>query len=69
MSAPNSAIESTLVENRVFEPTAASMNGARISGMAAYDALCDEAAKDFEGFWARLTRTKPPSFLKPMVAK
>jgi acetyl-CoA synthetase len=56
MSAPNSAIESTLVENRVFEPTAASMNGARISGMAAYDALCDEAAKDFEGFWAKRAR-------------
>jgi acetyl-CoA synthetase len=56
MSAPNSAIESTLVENRVFEPTPASMNGARISGMAAYNALCDEAAKDFEGFWAKRAR-------------
>jgi acetyl-CoA synthetase len=37
---------------------------ARISGMAAYNALCDEANRDFEGFWARLARdnvvwTKP----------
>lgn len=36
----------------------------RISSMAAYQALCDEAEKDFEGFWTRLAReslvwTKP----------
>ena len=59
-----SAIESVLVENRVFPPPAAAVNGARISGMPAYQALCDEAGKDFEGFWARLARenlawTKP----------
>ncbi len=56
MSAPSSSIESTLVENRVFEPTAATVKAARVSGMAAYQALCDEADKDFEGFWARLAR-------------
>jgi acetyl-CoA synthetase len=51
-----SAIESVLVENRVFPPSDAAMRGARISGMAAYEALCKEAEKDFEGFWARLAR-------------
>ena len=56
MSAPSTSIESTLIENRVFEPTAATVKAARVSGMAAYQALCDEADKDFEGFWARLAR-------------
>ncbi|MBC5783073.1 acetate--CoA ligase [Ramlibacter sp. USB13] len=59
-----SAIESVLVENRVFPPSDATVKAARISGMAAYEALCREAEKDFEGFWARLARdnvqwTKP----------
>ncbi|MBP6503310.1 MAG: acetate--CoA ligase [Rhodoferax sp.] len=59
-----SAIESVLVENRVFEPTAATVKAARISGMAGYQALCAEAERDYEGFWARLARenlvwTKP----------
>jgi acetyl-CoA synthetase len=56
MSAPLSAIESTLVENRVFPPNPAFVKTARISGMDAYHALCAEAEKDFEGFWARLAR-------------
>ena len=51
-----SAIESVLVENRVFPPLAAAVTGARISGMEAYNALCQEAERDFEGFWARLAR-------------
>ena len=51
-----SAIESVLVENRVFPPSEAATRGARISGMAAYEALCKEAERDFEGFWARLAR-------------
>ena len=64
MSSPNSSIESVLVENRVFPPSDAVVQAARISGMAAYDALCAEADQDFEGFWARLARenlqwTKP----------
>src|SRR5205814_3452487 len=59
-----SAIESVLVENRVFPPSEATVKAARISGMAAYNALCQEAERDFEGFWARLARdnvvwTKP----------
>jgi acetyl-CoA synthetase len=56
MSAPSSAIESNLVENRVFFPTEAQQKAARISGMDGYNALCAEAEKDFEGFWARLAR-------------
>ena len=56
MSAPLSAIQSTLVENRVFHPDPALAKTARISGMAAYEALCKEAETDFEGYWARLAR-------------
>jgi acetyl-CoA synthetase len=57
-------IESVLIENRVFPPSEATVKRARISGMAAYNALCDDANRDFEGFWARLARdnvvwTKP----------
>lgn len=46
-----SAIESVLVENRVFPPSEATVKAARVSGMAGYNALCAEAANDFEGFW------------------
>ncbi|MEZ5705507.1 MAG: acetate--CoA ligase [Burkholderiaceae bacterium] len=53
MSTPSNAIESTLVENRVFEPSEATRQDARISGMDAYAALCAEAENDFEGFWAK----------------
>jgi acetyl-CoA synthetase len=56
MSAPNSAIESVLVENRVFPPSEATVRAARISGMDAYNALCQAAEQDFEGFWAKLAR-------------
>ena len=64
MSDSSSAIQSVLVENRVFPPPEALVKAARISGMAGYEALCAEANKDFEGFWARLAReninwTKP----------
>jgi acetyl-CoA synthetase len=56
VSTPSSAIESVLVENRVFPPSEATVKSARISGMEGYNALCAEAEKDFEGFWARLAR-------------
>ncbi|BEP35892.1 acetate--CoA ligase [Variovorax sp. V59] len=63
-SSASKNIESVLVENRVFPPDARASAGARISGMAAYEALCQEAEQDFEGFWSRLARenlswTKP----------
>ncbi|MGH8769985.1 MAG: acetate--CoA ligase [Burkholderiales bacterium] len=47
-------IESVLIETRVFPPSEQMVKQANISGMAAYEALCGEAAKDFEGFWGRL---------------
>ncbi len=53
MSETTSAIQSTLVENRVFEPSEATVKAARVSGMEAYNALCAEADSDYEGFWAR----------------
>jgi acetyl-CoA synthetase len=56
VSASSSAIESVLVENRVFPPSEATIKAARISGMEGYNALCAEAENDFEGFWARLAK-------------
>ena len=56
MSVSSSAIESVLVENRVFPPSDAIVKAARVSGMDAYNALCAEAERDFSGFWARLAR-------------
>jgi acetyl-CoA synthetase len=51
-----STIESVLQESRAFPPPESFVKQATISGMAAYKALCDEAGRDFEGFWARLAR-------------
>ena len=51
-----STIESILHENRVFPPAADFVKQANVSGMPAYQALCAEAEKDYEGFWARLAR-------------
>ena len=52
----SNAIQSVLVENRVFPPSEAVQKAARISGMANYQALCAEAENDYECFWARLAR-------------
>jgi len=49
-------IESVLREDRVFAPSPEFVKQANVSGMAAYKALCDEAERDFEGFWGRLAR-------------
>jgi acetyl-CoA synthetase len=49
-------IESVLQEDRVFHPSPEFVKQANVSGMAAYKALCDEAERDFEGFWARQAR-------------
>ncbi len=40
----------------LYPPPAALAKEAHVSGMAAYQALCDEAARDHEGFWARQAR-------------
>ncbi len=41
---------------KVYPPSEASMKGAHVSGMAAYQALCDKAEADYEGYWAGLAR-------------
>ncbi|MES2740159.1 MAG: acetate--CoA ligase [Pseudomonadota bacterium] len=43
-------------ETRVFAPSEAFVAQATISGMASYHALCAEAERDYEGFWAGLAR-------------
>ena len=52
----STSIQSILHETRVFQPAAAFVQQANVSGMAAYQALCNEATQDYEGFWARLAR-------------
>jgi acetyl-CoA synthetase len=54
--AENETQQPGLQENRVFQPPAQFAANAAISGMEAYNKLCDEAASDYEGFWARLAR-------------
>ncbi|HEY8099135.1 MAG TPA: acetate--CoA ligase [Burkholderiaceae bacterium] len=49
-------IESLKQENRIFPPPADFVKNATISGMAAYNAMCAEAEKDYAGFWAKLAR-------------
>jgi acetyl-CoA synthetase len=53
-----STIESVLQETRAFPPDEAFVKQANISGMAAYQAMRDEAERDFEGFWARHARNE-----------
>ena len=48
-----SEIESLMHEARVFTPPADFVKNAAVSGMDAYHALCAEAEKDYEGFWAK----------------
>jgi acetyl-CoA synthetase len=43
-------------ELKTYLPPAELVKNAAVSGMAAYQALCDEAARDYEGYWARLAR-------------
>ena len=52
----SSRIESVLTETRLFPPSQEFIAQANVSGMAAYQALCDEAERDFEGFWGRLAK-------------
>jgi acetyl-CoA synthetase len=52
----SNAIESILVENRVFPPSKASSKGARVESMKRYNAMCAAFDRDFEGTWARLAR-------------
>jgi len=50
----DATIESVLHEDRLFPPSPEFVKQANVSGMAAYQALCDEAERDFQGFWGRL---------------
>src|SRR5712675_3605023 len=52
----DATIESVLQEDRLFPPSPEFVKQANVSGAAAYQALCDEANRDFEGFWGRLGR-------------
>ena len=49
-------MEPLMHENRVFNPPADFIQGATISGMEAYNKLCAEAEKDYDGFWGRLAK-------------
>ena len=51
-----SEIESLMQEHRVFHAPEAFVKNAAISGMDAYNALCAEAERDYEGFWGRLAK-------------
>jgi len=51
-----STIESILHETRLFPPAEGFVRDANIAGMEHYRALCAEAERDYEGFWARLAR-------------
>jgi len=50
------SIESVSHEHRIFPPSPEFVAKANISGRAAYDALCAEAERDYEGFWAAQAR-------------
>jgi acetyl-CoA synthetase len=56
MSDLNTAQTEAKTESRVFYPPAAFVANAAIPSMDAYNALCNEAEQDYEGFWARLAR-------------
>jgi acetyl-CoA synthetase len=54
MSQTSNDQQPTVLETH--QPPAALVAAARVSGMAAYQALCDEAERDYEGYWARLAK-------------
>ena len=48
-----STIESVLNETRIFPPSDAFVKQANVASIAAYQAMCTEAATDYQGFWAK----------------
>ncbi|MFN9449796.1 MAG: acetate--CoA ligase [Rubrivivax sp.] len=46
----------TAAEAKTYLPPAELAAQAAVSGMAGYQALCDEAERDYPGYWARLAR-------------
>lgn len=60
----SNAIESSMVENRVFPPPERAVQGAAIASLSAYEALSKQATDDPDGFWGGLAKqhlswTKP----------
>ncbi len=49
-------IESVLIENRVFPPFPKLVDGAAISGMDNYQAMCQDAHNNPDAFWEKLAR-------------
>jgi len=49
-------MEPLMNESRIFNPPTDFVKNAAISSMDAYNKLCAEAEKDYEGFWARLAK-------------
>src|ERR1017187_5116796 len=54
MPTPTTNIESTLTENRVFEPSEEFRSHAHIQSMEEYERLYEEAKNDPEGYWAKI---------------
>jgi acetyl-CoA synthetase len=46
-----STIESVFQESRLFAAPADFVKQANVSGVPAFQALCAEAERDYEGFW------------------
>nr|WP_297383676.1 acetate--CoA ligase [uncultured Roseateles sp.] len=44
------------ISDKIYNPPQAAVQGAHVSGMAAYEALCQEAETDYAGYWARQAR-------------
>lgn len=44
------------MSDKMYSPPSDAVQGAHVSGMAAYDALVREAESDYTGYWARLAR-------------
>ena len=51
-----STIESILHESRRFSPSKDFIQQANVSGMDAYQTLCDQAQTDYQSFWAQQAR-------------
>ncbi len=51
-------LDSILKETRVFEPSEEFRRKATISGMDAYNRLCDQANEHYAGFWGELARER-----------
>ncbi|MCB5362535.1 acetate--CoA ligase [Pusillimonas sp. CC-YST705] len=52
----NGVIQSVLTEKRVFPPFPGLVENANLSGMQAYEALCEQARRDPDAFWGQQAR-------------